>query len=506
MRKPACPCAALLAAVLALAPAAVVGAGGSREAAAKEPTRPLTGDWQEWADANRNRVLEPEEAQRLVQALAGLVREPHPVGTPLDEWFDRDHNGRIEPPELMEARQVFFGARFLRLAEVAPEAAERLDFNRNRRIDPEEVEYLRDFLFFIPRLREPRRVTTPQDTAMDLNGDKRLDAGELQRIGRQMVRIAALVPGPNPVRTAEPGPADQPREGLVPEGEARFYPIETPVDEVLDLNGDGRVELAEIEETARLFAAGPREAGGNRLDRQLDADRDGRIEDGEITRAVERFFLPHPVRRDQDLDKKLDRNRDGFVDPQEIGLAAGSSPAGPVPSLESLLERQRRQPREGAGPAAAGGATEAPQKPGVVEVQKKLGRLEGKRLAVVGLNAASQNVDEETRGGILTFVENAFVNAGTVKVVDRRNVEQIIAEHDFQLSDLSDEKTAIQVGKLSGADLIAIGGINQVGGRYYLNVKLISVENGEIIGSSIADAAEPAGFYDMCNVAVSKLF
>jgi hypothetical protein len=51
-----------------------------------------------------------------------------------------------------------------------------------------------------------------------------------------------------------------------------------------------------------------------------------------------------------------------------------------------------------------------------------------------------------------------------------------------------------------------IGSISFVGEQYYLNIKLIAVETGEIIGSSIADASQAAEFYEMCNEAVFKLF
>ena len=127
-------------------------------------------------------------------------------------------------------------------------------------------------------------------------------------------------------------------------------------------------------------------------------------------------------------------------------------------------------------------------------------------MAVVGLTAQTKKVDSETADGIVVFVENAFVNTGNVRVVDRRNIAKIVEEHQFQLSDITDESTAVQIGKLSGADIIAIGSISYVGKKYYLNIKLISVETGEIIGSSISDVESESDFLDMANTAVYSLF
>ncbi len=91
-------------------------------------------------------------------------------------------------------------------------------------------------------------------------------------------------------------------------------------------------------------------------------------------------------------------------------------------------------------------------------------------------------------------------------MVDRQNITKIVQEYEFQQSDLTDESTAVEIGKLSGADIIVIGSISYVGDNYYLNIKLISVETAEIIGSSIADAKTANEFYEMCNEAVYKLF
>ena len=90
--------------------------------------------------------------------------------------------------------------------------------------------------------------------------------------------------------------------------------------------------------------------------------------------------------------------------------------------------------------------------------------------------------------------------------MDRQNIAKIVKEYEFQASDLTDESTAVEIGKLAGADIIVIGSINFVGKKYYLNVKLIAVKTAEIIGSSISDADDSSEFYEMSNDAVYKLF
>ncbi|MBA7692874.1 hypothetical protein ES703_101446 [subsurface metagenome] len=91
-------------------------------------------------------------------------------------------------------------------------------------------------------------------------------------------------------------------------------------------------------------------------------------------------------------------------------------------------------------------------------------------------------------------------------MIDHYNIAKIVKEYEFQQRDLTDESTAVQIGKLAGADIIVIDSINYLGNKFYLNVKLINVETGEIIGSRIADAEDATGFYNMVNDAVYKLF
>ena len=103
-------------------------------------------------------------------------------------------------------------------------------------------------------------------------------------------------------------------------------------------------------------------------------------------------------------------------------------------------------------------------------------------------------------------MENAFVNVGKVKVIDRANIQEIFKEYKFQSSGVIDETTAVEIGKRSGADIIVIGSINRVGGIFYLNIKLIAVQTAEIVGSSIGQAADATEFLEMTNQAVYKLF
>ena len=73
-----------------------------------------------------------------------------------------------------------------------------------------------------------------------------------------------------------------------------------------------------------------------------------------------------------------------------------------------------------------------------------------------------------------------LVNARKFRVVDRRNLDVIRAEQQFQLSGEVDDDTAVSIGHLIGAAYVITGGISPWGQAYYLRLRVIDVETGQI--------------------------
>ena len=445
-------------------------------------------------DLNRDRMIERGETEMVRDFLfydPGL-RRPHRVSNPLDERLDWNGNGFIDKEEIRRSTIELFRTVSLLPFELIEEEwmpregkevmsflDELADLNRDGFVDPEELKLMEE------GLGRPHRAATEFDHRIDFNGNGEVEAFEIKK-----ARRAGEVREPG----EEPGAPGE-------------YPIRTVIDERLDLDRNGIVSEKEIRIILRFLVHGPERT--EKLEKRsglfalFDINSDGKVEREEFLEFREMYLRPHPVNPGFQLDRKLDKNGDGFVDPEEIGIAGGFSASRPVPSFEERLERLRWREEIKPGPTDE-------EQPEVIAAestwQRKPGLDRDKKLAVVGLNTTTRNVDSEAAEGVKVFIENAFVNTGKVRVVDRQNVEKIVKEYEFQQSDLTDEKTAVEIGKLSGADIIVIGSLSYVGKKYYLNIKLIDVETAEIIGSSIAEAENDSEFYDMCNTAVYKLF
>ncbi len=83
-----------------------------------------------------------------------------------------------------------------------------------------------------------------------------------------------------------------------------------------------------------------------------------------------------------------------------------------------------------------------------------------------------------------------LLKAGIFKVVERQRIKDVLKEQEFQYSGLVDESTAVEFGKLLGADVVAMYDIltarmrNDGYGKVYMLeivVKLVDTRTGEII-------------------------
>lgn len=303
------------------------------------------------------------------------------------------------------------------------------------------------------------------------------------------------------------------------------HEAESELDSYFDRDENGDIDSKEIR-LARLYFFGPSlkrliEIEQGDIVNKLDLNGNGRVDDPERRAATEftlrfnHFNLERRPVRNQ-FDERIDMNGNGTLEREEQ-IEMFYQIYEPVYLMAHTEDTIQRFVDELPERALAGGDTnvtiegleevEIPDEPeesrGIS--QKRIRNLENKTIAVVGVDNLNSSISDETIQGLLLFIENSFVNSGKVRVIDRQNIEKITEEYQFQSTSLTDEETAVEIGKLANADLIATGALSKVGEQYYLNVKVIDVESGEIVGSSIADASVEDVFYDMVNTAVERI-
>jgi TolB-like protein len=97
-------------------------------------------------------------------------------------------------------------------------------------------------------------------------------------------------------------------------------------------------------------------------------------------------------------------------------------------------------------------------------------------------------VSQEDVLALTLFFETALQNTGRCQIIEQTEVDKILKAHQYVLADFNDPDKAVQIGKLIPADHIVLGTVGILGGRHYVNVKMIDLNTGAIVGARNATA------------------
>ncbi len=106
------------------------------------------------------------------------------------------------------------------------------------------------------------------------------------------------------------------------------------------------------------------------------------------------------------------------------------------------------------------------------------------------------------------FFETALQNTGRCQIIEQTEVNKILKAHEYVLKDFNDPSKAIEIGKLLPANHIVVGTFGNLGGKRYVNVKLIDLKTGTIVAARNSTAATldalTSGFEEMAGQMMGK--
>ena len=77
-----------------------------------------------------------------------------------------------------------------------------------------------------------------------------------------------------------------------------------------------------------------------------------------------------------------------------------------------------------------------------------------------------------------------LVQSRRYRVVERRDLENIFREQNFQYSGYVDDDTMVSIGRMAGAEVVISGSIGPFASLRYLNLRVLDVESGIILAAS----------------------
>ncbi|MDI6782350.1 MAG: CsgG/HfaB family protein, partial [bacterium] len=113
-----------------------------------------------------------------------------------------------------------------------------------------------------------------------------------------------------------------------------------------------------------------------------------------------------------------------------------------------------------------------------IQKVKVISRIE---VHVAVTDFATENVSQIEAVFASDVVRRSIVNSRVFKVVDKQDMEMILKEHAFQQTGCTTEDCAIKMGHILNAQYMFVGKLNSINEIYYLWVKMVDVETGEII-------------------------
>ena len=151
-----------------------------------------------------------------------------------------------------------------------------------------------------------------------------------------------------------------------------------------------------------------------------------------------------------------------------------------IPSLKKDEERVTLEPPRDKVPIGA--LTYDPSK--VTQV--------GSRLSIAVMPFETKGQAQQFEFTLMEKLITQLVNLRRFWVIERGAMDQVMNEQALGMSGMVDEETAVEVGKLAGADVIVVGSINIAEGFGKVSARGIDTETAETIVAKESQTGEPS--------------
>jgi len=162
----------------------------------------------------------------------------------------------------------------------------------------------------------------------------------------------------------------------------------------------------------------------------------------------------------------------------ELGLShriAVSYAFGGVPPARPVVVREPEpepEPKPAEEDKASGEAVKAPEEPG---------KPAAGAINVAVLDLAAQGVSASDASVITDMLRGALVKTGKVAMIEKQNMDKVLAEQAFQQTGCTSEECAIKMGKLLNVQRMIVGSFGKLLDKYIVNIRVVNVETGKIV-------------------------
>lgn len=95
------------------------------------------------------------------------------------------------------------------------------------------------------------------------------------------------------------------------------------------------------------------------------------------------------------------------------------------------------------------------------------------------LDFESVGAEEYLGKAVAEIMRTELIDTNRYRVVERAQINKAITEQKLQKSGLIDDRSAVELGKILGADMIVVGSVVKIGTSYTINSRMIDTKTGE---------------------------
>jgi len=100
-------------------------------------------------------------------------------------------------------------------------------------------------------------------------------------------------------------------------------------------------------------------------------------------------------------------------------------------------------------------------------------------IAVLDFKAINASAAEAS--AISGFIRNAFLNKGNFNVIEKRNIDKILAEQGFQQTGCTRNECAVQIGKILNVQEAIVGSYAEISNLHVITANVVDIETSRII-------------------------
>jgi len=127
----------------------------------------------------------------------------------------------------------------------------------------------------------------------------------------------------------------------------------------------------------------------------------------------------------------------------------------------------------------------------------------GVNLAVAEFGA--RNVSASDALIVSDFLRTELVNLNLYNVIEKANMDKILAEASFQMSGCTTSDCVVQLGKILNVQEMVVGSLAKLTDTYYVTVSVVDVQTGKILVSFSQDAPAAKDLQNACHIIAEKM-